>query len=224
MTKEKAVLGSYVGVLLYASFIFLAAGELFYWQAILYVVLALTGTTLGHLLEAGGSNLTVERATKAVAGQSWDKRLLGALFLVNIVTFVTAGLDSGRFGWSGPVPLWVTIVGAALMFTGQILFVVAKRENRFFSSTVRIQSERGHEVCDSGLYAYVRHPGYLGMLISQLAFPLVLNSYWAFLPAVVGGILLIVRTVMEDQVLSGELPGYREYAERTSWKLVPGVF
>lgn len=224
MTKGKAVIGSYVGVLLYASFIFLAAGKLFYWQAILYLVLALIGTTLGHLLEASGSDLTVDRATKASAGQSWDKRLLGVFFLVNIVTFVTAGLDSGRFGWSGPVPLWVTILGATLMLSGQILFVVAKRENRFFSSTVRIQTERGHQVCDTGLYAYVRHPGYLGMLISLLAFPLVLNAYWAFLPAVVGAILLIVRTVLEDNVLSRELPGYREYAGRIRWKLVPGVF
>jgi protein-S-isoprenylcysteine O-methyltransferase Ste14 len=107
---------------------------------------------------------------------------------------------------------------------GQTLFAVAKRENAFFSSTVRIQTERGHQVCDNGLYRVVRHPGYLGMLISLLAFPLVMNSYWAFVPAAIGATLLVVRTVLEDRFLINDLPGYREYANTTRWKLLPGLF
>jgi protein-S-isoprenylcysteine O-methyltransferase Ste14 len=224
MSKPKAIVASYVGVLLYAGFIFLGAWKLLYWQALLYVAVALIGATLSNVLVPKGSDLTVDRASKAAAGQAWDKRILGALFLVNVVMFVIAGLDSGRFGWSGPVPLWVTLAGVGLMLVGQILFAVAKRQNEFFSSTVRIQTERGHRVCDTGLYRHVRHPGYLGMLLSSLAFPLVLGSYWAFLPAVCGAVLMLVRTVKEDRMLTGELPGYREYAARTRWRLVPGVF
>jgi protein-S-isoprenylcysteine O-methyltransferase Ste14 len=125
--------------------------------------------------------------------------MLGAISLVSIVTFVTAGLDSGRFGWSGQVAGLVTVAGVMLMLCGQVLFAMAKRENDFFSSTVRIQSERGHRVCETGPYRFVRHPGYLGMLMALVAFPLVLGSKWAFIPTSVGALLLVVRTLLEER-------------------------
>jgi protein-S-isoprenylcysteine O-methyltransferase Ste14 len=221
--KTRAIIASYVGVLFYAGFIFLGAWRIAYWQGLLYVVLALIGTTVNHILVPAGSSITADRARQAQIGQNWDRRLLGAYFLVNVVTFVTAGLDSGRFGWTGDVPVGVTVGGAALMLAGQTLFAAAKRENAFFSSTVRIQTERGHRVCDTGLYRFVRHPGYAGMLLSLLAFPLVMNSYWAFVPAGVGAAVLAGRTVLEDRFLVQELPGYKEYADRTRWKLIPGL-
>jgi protein-S-isoprenylcysteine O-methyltransferase Ste14 len=187
-------------------------------------VLALVGVTLSHILVPAGSTITVDRAREAPSGRDWDKRLLGAYFLVNIVTFVIAGMDSGRFRWTGDVPAGVTVAGAVLMLLGQVLFALAKRENAFFSSTVRIQAERGHQICDTGLYRFVRHPGYLGMLTSLLAFPLVMNSYWAFVPASIGATVLVVRTVLEDRFLAEELAGYTDYTHRTRRKLLPGLF
>ena len=186
--------------------------------------LAVAGTTLSHLLVRSDSDITIERARGARAGQSWDRRLLGGYFIISIATFLIAGLDSGRFGWSGKVPLGVTIAGVVLMLLGQVLFAVAKRQNAFFSGTVRIQTERGHQVCDSGLYRFVRHPGYLGILMSLLAFPLVMNSYWAFVPVFFGVVVLVARTVLEDCFLMRELSGYPDYADRTRWRLVPRVF
>jgi protein-S-isoprenylcysteine O-methyltransferase Ste14 len=221
--RTKAIVASYVGVLLFAGLVFLGAWKISYWQGLLYVVLALVGTSVNHMLVPAGSTITVDRARDAAVGQGWDKQLLGASFVVTVVMFLTAGLDSGRFGWTGDVPVGVTVVGAALMLAGQVLFALSKRENAFFSSTVRIQTERGHHVCDTGLYRFVRHPGYLGMLISLLAFPLVMNAYWAFVPAGIGGALLAVRAVLEDRFLVHELPGYQDYANRTRWKLVPGL-
>jgi protein-S-isoprenylcysteine O-methyltransferase Ste14 len=224
LNRSKAVAAGYAGVVLFAVFIFLGAGKLAYWQGLLYLALALTGATLSPLLERKGSEIGVERATRAQAGEAWDRRILGAHFVVSIVAFVTAGLDSGRFGWTGPVPRWVTAAGVVLMLLGQVIFSVAKRENDFFSSTVRIQTERGHRVCDTGLYRCVRHPGYLGMLISLVAVPLVLNSYWAFIPMFFGASLLILRTVLEDRFLMGQLPGYVDYARKTRWRMIPPVF
>ena len=222
--KTKAIVSSYVGVLLYSALVFLGAWKIHYWQGFLYVVLAMVGTTMSHVLVPTGSSITGDRAREAQAGRDWDKRLLGAFFLVSVVMFLVAGLDSGHFGWTGGVPIGITVAGAALMFVGQALFAVAKRENVFFSSTVRIQTERGHSVCDKGLYRLVRHPGYLGMLMSLLAFPLVMNSYWAFVPAGIGAALLVVRTILEDRFLIDELPGYKDYADTTRWKLFPGLF
>lgn len=222
--KTRAIIASYVGVLLYSGLVFLGAWKVAYWQGMLYVVLALVGVTLSHMLVAAGSTITADRAREARAGRDWDKWLLRAYFLVNVVTFLTAGLDSGRFGWSGVVPISITVGGAALMLVGQVLFALAKRQNAFFSSTVRIQTERGHQVCDTGVYRLVRHPGYLGMLTSLLAFPLVMNSYWAFVPAGVGAALLVARAVLEDRLLLEELAGYADYTKKTRRKLLPGLF
>jgi len=224
VTKSRAIFSSYFGVLLFSGFIFLGAWRIAYWQGLLYVLVALLGVTLNHLTVPKGSDLTDQRASRVWGGEKWDKRILGALSLVSIVTFVVAGLDSGRFGWSGIVPIKVTIAGVVLMVAGQILFALAKRENAFFSSTAEIQSDRGHRICETGPYRFVRHPGYLGMLISQLAFPLVLQSYWAFLPTAVGTLLLIVRALLEDRYLMDRLGGYRGYAARTRWRLFPRVF
>lgn len=224
MSRLRAVVASYVGVLVFAAFIFLAAGKLLYWQGLLYVAVALVGTTFNHLLEKPGSTLTAERAARARSGEPWDKKLLGLLFLVNLATFVVAGLDSGRFGWTPQPPLAVTAGGVVLMLAGQLLFAFAKRENAAFTSTVRILDEREHHVCDRGPYRYVRHPGYLGMLLSLLAFPLVLGSGWAMLPTLVGAALLVMRTRLEDRFLTEKLPGYAAYAAQTRWKLLPGVY
>jgi len=224
MDKTKSVIASYIGVLLYSALVFVGAWKIAYWQGFLYVLLALVGTTVSHVLVPAESSITADRKREARAGLDWDKRLLGAYFLVNAVTFLMAGLDSGHFAWTGDVPLVVTVTGLTLMLLGQVLFAVARRQNVFFSSTVRIQTERGHRVCDEGLYRLVRHPGYLGMLASQLAFPLVMNSYWAFIPAGIGATLLIVRTALEDRFLVQELPGYRDYTTMTRWRLFPGLF
>lgn len=224
MNRFRAVVASYIGVLAFASLVFVGAGRLMYWQGLLYGVLALLGTSITHLLMPTGSGLAERRIREAHRGQDWDKRLLGALFAVNLVMFVVAGMDSGRFRWTGPLPLWVTIVGAALMIKGQIIFALARRENVFFSSTVQVQTELGHQVCDTGLYRLVRHPGYLGMLLSVLAFPLVMGMSWAAVPCAVCMGLLVIRTVREDQFLLRALPGYAEYALKTRFKLVPGVF
>jgi protein-S-isoprenylcysteine O-methyltransferase Ste14 len=224
MGRAKAIVASYVGVVVFASVIFLAAGKVAYWQGLLYLALALVGTTLNHVLAKPGSNQAAERANEAQSGEAWDKRLLGVSFLLSIVMFAVAGLDSGRFGWSGAVPMAVTVAGVILMLLGQTIFAVAQRQNQFFSATVRIQEERGHRVCDTGLYRLIRHPGYLGMLLMLLAFPLVLNSYWALIPAVAGAAVLVLRTALEDRFLTEHLAGYVHYAARTKWRLIPLIF
>jgi protein-S-isoprenylcysteine O-methyltransferase Ste14 len=222
--RARAIAASYAGVLLYSGLVFVGAWKLNYWRGLTYVALALVGTTLSHLLMPADSDLAERRVREASSGQVWDKQLLGVLSVVNMAMFVVAGMDSGRFMWSGPVPLWATIAGAVLMLGGQVIFAIARRENAFFSSTVRVQTERGHQVCESGLYRLVRHPGYLGMLLSIAAFPLLMGSYWAFAPGAIAVAVLVVRTVLEDRFLLSALPGYMDYAARTKFRLIPAVF
>lgn len=224
MQNVRAIIASFVGVMLMASIIFLAGGKLLFWQAILYVVLALLGTVLSHLLTPGGSSIAARRAETATKGEPWDQRVMGIYFLVNLFMFVLAGLDAGRFGWSMPFPIAWTVIGVVLMVGGQVLFALARRTNTFFSATVRIDTEGNHRVCTTGPYRLVRHPGYLGMAIAVVGFPLVMGSVWSFIPVVLSLVLLLVRTAREDRFLMDKLPGYKAYAEETTSKIFPFVF
>ena len=96
--------------------------------------------------------------------------------------------------------------------------------NAFFVTTVRIQTERQHTVASGGPYRYVRHPGYLGTLLLHLGVPFMLNSLWAIIPASLFVLVVIVRTALEDKALHAELSGYKEYAERVRYRLLPGVW
>jgi protein-S-isoprenylcysteine O-methyltransferase Ste14 len=107
---------------------------------------------------------------------------------------------------------------------GMLLVSWAMASNKFFSTTVRIQDDRGQTVTSSGPYRLVRHPGYVGFLVSNLATPLLLGSLWALIPAVVLEALVVVRTALEDRTLQAELGGYRDYARRVRYRLLPGVW
>ncbi|WP_417568294.1 methyltransferase family protein [Marinobacter sp.] len=99
-----------------------------------------------------------------------------------------------------------------------------KPGTKYFSSVVRIQVDRGHVVCDSGPYRIVRHPGYAGNIVALVGIVLALNSLWTLIPAVVALIIAVIRTVLEDQTLRDELPGYRDYARRVRYRLIPGIY
>ncbi len=96
--------------------------------------------------------------------------------------------------------------------------------NRFFGRFVRIQHDRGHTVATGGPYHYVRHPGYVGVMVFTLAIPLMLGSWWALIPAALVMILLVVRTALEDRMLLEELPGYQDYARRGRYRLLPPIW
>jgi len=111
-----------------------------------------------------------------------------------------------------------------LFIPGAALFTWSMAVNPFFEKTVRIQTERGHRVIDTGPYHVVRHPGYVGFFGWSLSVPLLLGSWWAFLPAFAAAIGIVIRTALEDRTLRAELTGYEEYATRVRYRLIPGVW
>jgi protein-S-isoprenylcysteine O-methyltransferase Ste14 len=151
-----------------------------------------------------------------------------ALQLLAIVFFghwLIAGLDRGRFHWSDTVPDWLQVIGLIAVAAGNALCFWAMRVNRFFSSIIRIQSDRGQHVIDSGPYAVVRHPGYVGGILFMVGSGLALGSWLAWAILVVFTVpFLMRRVVTEDRVLQTELSGYGDYAGRVRWRLVPGVW
>ena len=136
---------------------------------------------------------------------------------------VVAGLDD-RFNWSAAFPLWLIVPGFILITLGYAFATWALAENRFFSSVVRIQTNRGHSVCDSGPYQFVRHPGYAGNIFALFGIVLALGSFWTVIPAVVASIIAVIRTALEDRTLLEELPGYGDYAQRVRYRLIPWVY
>jgi protein-S-isoprenylcysteine O-methyltransferase Ste14 len=156
--------------------------------------------------------------------KAWDK-VLAPLMAVSIgfPMVIIAGLDH-RYSWSPEFPLWLIVIGFILITLGYAFASWALAENRFFSSVVRIQKERGHVVCDSGPYRLVRHPGYAGNIPPLFGIALALGSVWALIPAAVASIITLIRTVLEDRTLQEELPGYRDYARHVRYRLIPGIY
>jgi protein-S-isoprenylcysteine O-methyltransferase Ste14 len=141
-----------------------------------------------------------------------------------IGSFIVAGLDVGRFHWSDSVPPALQAVGLVLFAAAMVVETWAVAVNRFFSSVVRIQRDRGHHVITTGPYRYVRHPDYAGAPWLFLGGGLALGSWLALLLHLAMIPAMIRRTVIEDRCLWQELDGYAPYAETVRYRLIPGVW
>ena len=215
------------GLVGYAAILFLAAGRLdWLWG---WVFIGLTAIFLAShvvLLVPINPDLLVERAggLRQEGGKRWDRwvaALAGGVFPV--ASWYVAGLDL-RFSWSSPKPLAVHLIGLGAVALGFALFMWAMVSNAYFSEVVRIQEDRGHQVATDGPYRFVRHPGYSGAILSLLGSPLLLGSWWAFIPAVIGIGGYVLRTALEDKTLQLELEGYQAYTEQVHYRLIPGVW
>jgi protein-S-isoprenylcysteine O-methyltransferase Ste14 len=207
--------------LIIAATLFLSAWRLDWLWAWVYLAVGVLVLAVNSLIlprdliaERGGSGEDVKR---------WDRVITSLTILPTFGVFVVTGLDE-RFDWSPAVALAVHLVGIVLMVLGQGLFTWSMVSNRFFSTAVRLQTDREQTVASSGPYRFVRHPGYVGYILTQFAAPLLLGSLWALIPAGVTSVLLVVRTALEDRTLQEELAGYGEYAARVRYRLVPGVW
>ena len=207
--------------------LFVCAGDIGWWQAwvysLLFVAVGLGGRFLAERRHPG---LMAERQNidNIQTVKAWDKVLAPLMALsIGHPLVIVAGLDH-RFGWSPAFPLWLILLGFFLIAFGYAFAVWALVENRFFSSVVRIQTDRGHVVCDSGPYRIVRHPGYAGNIPPLLGIVLALSSLWTLIPAAVALVIAVIRTALEDQTLQEELPGYKEYARRVRYRLLPWIY
>jgi len=207
--------------------LFVCAGDIGWWQAWVYSLLIVAAGVGGRILaERRHPGMVAERQNieKIQVAKAWDKVLAPLMALsVSFPLVIVAGLDH-RFGWSPAFPLWLILLGFFLIAFGYAFAVWALVENRFFSSVVRIQTDRGHVVCDSGPYRIVRHPGYAGNILPLLGIVLALSSLWTLIPAAVALVIAVIRTALEDRTLQEELPGYKEYARRVRYRLIPGVY
>ena len=155
--------------------------------------------------------------------KSWDKVLAPAMALGSVVPLAVAGVDR-LFGWTPPFGHTIKLISLIVIVLGYVLGTWALVENKFFSGVVRIQEDRGHHVVTTGPYHFIRHPGYSGSLLVYLAVPVFLDSLWAFIPTVLLVCIVFLRTSLEDRTLQDELPGYKEFTQKTRYRLLPGIW
>lgn len=207
-----------------AACLFGSAGTLHWWNG--WVVLAF-GSLIAILVATvfrKSPDLLEERMNAGKEAKAWDKVIVPVLAgILPILSLVLAGLDK-RLGWTKSITSWESAAALPAMAAGIALTLWAMRTNRFFSSHVRIQQNRGHTVIRSGPYAHIRHPGYTGSILYTLGQPILLGSFVAFWVGIAFLVVTVVRTMLEDATLQKELPGYRDYVECVRYRLVPYVW
>jgi protein-S-isoprenylcysteine O-methyltransferase Ste14 len=210
--------------ILWGAVLFLSAGRLDWPRGWIYLGLCVLGLVVnGAGVIRKNPELVRERWKKRADTKTFDKVFMVLYTPTVFVMPAVAGLDAVRFGWSsmGPETLYI---GVALHLVSILPIAAAMATNPFLETTVRIQTDRGHRVITTGPYRVVRHPMYVGAILHFLGTPLVLGSVWTSVPVGTAILMFVVRAALEDRTLRRELPGYEEYAQRTRWRLLPGVW
>lgn len=210
-----------MSIILIALILLLSAGRIAWFYAWVYIVVSVLIIIANALIFP--RELISERGRKKEIVEKVDRLISGLIILPWLAIYIVSGLDI-RLGWSPSLALWFHIIGLIIFVSGNALVSWAMISNIYFSTAVRIQYDRGHTVSSGGPYRYIRHPGYLGMIVYHLATPIILGSLWALIPAGVTVILFIIRTVFEDTTLRNKLEGYSEYTERVQYRLLRGIW
>lgn len=204
------------------------AGTWYWWEAWVVIALwAVWGFIMTVYLLKNDPALLKERLKFVPIHQeqkSWDKIIMLIFFITGIGLYLVPGFDVVRFSWSEPLPLWLRIVAIVILIPCFVLLGWVMRENTYLSQVVKIDEARGHQVITTGPYALVRHPMYTVAIVLFFALPIALGSRYALLLAIILTVLLVIRTYLEDRTLHKELDGYVEYAQKTRYRLLPGIW
>lgn len=218
------VLQIVIGFGLIAAVLFLAAGRLNWLWAWVLLGIYLVSVLINSAFMFHTSPETIAERGRTREMRGWDK-VVGGLWGIAqwLLLPLIAGLDV-RFGWTRELSTPWHVVGAVVFAAGLGLFGWAMITNAYFSTVVRIQTDRGQTVCSSGPYRSVRHPGYVGTILQALGLPFLLGSLWAMIPGITAVGFMIIRTALEDRTLQAELPGYREFVQEVRYRLIPGIW
>jgi protein-S-isoprenylcysteine O-methyltransferase Ste14 len=224
---RKAILGIVFLILYFAvsaAIYFVSAGRTDFPVAWAYFAINIAaGAIFSVILERVNPGLIAERFKPGPGEQ--DRVFKTSFSILMLLMLVFAGLDVGRYHWSGRIAPWLQIISLVLALLGYLLAAWATLANRFFSSAVRLQADRGQVVIDSGPYRFVRHPGYAGAIPYLVFGGLALGSWVATLIAGVPMIVILLRrTLLEDKMLREGLSGYKEYVDRVKYRLLPGIW
>ena len=224
--RRRLIISTTSSLLVIVLCLFLPAGTWAWTRGWLFLGVLLASSILMTLyLRRVNPDVIAGRVNRHQGTRRWDRMLVG-----DRLADLDGDPDPGSPGrWSlsiGPtLPWWGCVLGYALLITGMVGLTWAQSVNKFFEPTVRIQTDRGHKVIDTGPYAIIRHPGYVSAYLLFVGIPLALGSWWtALIPAILMVPMVVLKTLWEDQTLQDELAGYKEYAQRVRYRLIPGVW
>ena len=209
-----------LGLLMVGALLFLPAGTLRYPGGLLFTALLFIPMLfLGIVLFLKAPEL-LEKRLQTKEKESAQKGVIALSLLMFVGGFILAGLDY-RFGWS-EMPLWLTIAASIVLLLSYGLYAEVMRENAYLSRTVEVQE--GQTVIDTGLYGVVRHPMYLATLLMFLPLPLILGSLWGLIPFALYPVIIVIRLLDEEKLLTAELDGYVDYKNKVKYRLIPFIW
>jgi protein-S-isoprenylcysteine O-methyltransferase Ste14 len=213
-----------LGLAVFTMLWFGVAGRVTWWQGWAFLLTFIIYVSiLVWRLSKVNPELVRERNLPADKAEAWDRVVMGIYIVILVVLLIVSALDGGRYVWSD-IPLGVQMIGWILLIVAGVIVWHVMMTNAYLSSWARIQDDRGQVVIQEGMYRRIRHPMYLGIMVSFLGIPLLLNSWWAMIPSVVIVGLFVYRTYREDQMLIDGLAGYTEYTEKVRYRLLPGIW
>ena len=222
---KRYIVATFILLFFQALLLFISSGKIYilrFWIFIIVNFIYLIFATI--LLYKINPELINQRGSIKPDTKLWDQFLMRAHNIVLIFILpIVVGLDVGRFQWSY-LNYYYLVLGYLLYIISNILVNWAMIVNPHFEATVRIQKDREHKVITSGPYKLIRHPGYLGGIVWAIGVPMILGSIYGFIPSLVGIIIFIIRTGLEDKTLLNELEGYAEYSKKVKYRLIPGIW
>jgi protein-S-isoprenylcysteine O-methyltransferase Ste14 len=222
-TAFKLVASSIIGLVVLGLILFVPAGTLDYWQAWVFIAVFTIATIVPSLYLGQTNPAALQRRMHGgplAEARTVQKFIIIGAFLALFAMMALSAYDH-RVGWS-PVPAAVRIIGDVLVVGGLTIGMLVVIQNSYAAATVRV--EAGQKLASSGLYRLVRHPMYAANLILMVGIPLALGSYWGLLLLIPGLLVLVFRILDEEKLLTQDLAGYREYAQRVRYRLMPCVW
>ena len=206
--------------LVLALLILLPAGTFNYWQVYVYCGILVVPILFVLFYFLKNDPKFLERRTRAKEKEKQQIHIAMLSTLIFLAGFIIPGLDH-RFGWSS-VPMNIVLLADLIILLGYLIIFFVFKQNSYASRIIEVDEEQ--KVISSGLYSIVRHPMYVGVLIMYIPTPLALGSYWGLIPFALLPLSLALRILNEEKVLSENLPGYKEYCQKTRYRLIPYIW
>ncbi len=219
----QTIASTLIGLVVFGLLVFWPAGTFDYWQGWAFIAVFAAATIIPSLYLAATNPAALKRrmqAGPAAETRPLQKLIITFAFVSLGATIVVSALDF-RFGWSS-VPAAISVVGDVLVAVGLGISMLVTIQNGYAAANITVES--GQELVSTGLYALVRHPMYLGNVVMMVGIPLALGSYWGLLFLIPGLAVLAIRIVDEEKVLTQDLTGYPDYAQKVHYRLLPYVW
>jgi protein-S-isoprenylcysteine O-methyltransferase Ste14 len=200
--------------------ILVPAGTFNFWQVYVYICILVIPMIFVLFYFLKNDPLFLERRTRTKEKEKVQKIIQIVFSLIFLSGFVIPGLDK-RFGWSD-IPIYIVLITDIIILLGYLLIFFVFRQNSYASRVVEV--DKNQKVITTGLYSIVRHPMYIGFLIMYIPTPVALGSYWGLIPMATIPLAIVFRILNEEKVLSKDLPGYKEYCQKTRYRLIPLIW